>query len=270
MLPESASLPLITLIIPTHLRPVLLQRALASVNAQTHRDRLEIIVISDAVDPATEQVCGALLERGDIFVRRNGQAGPSASRNLGLQLAKGRFVMFLDDDDAWQAGFVEALLAQLPHFSGSAAYFNCTVVKESRPATGPVKLGESALDMSQKLNDAVFVKNQVHMSCYLFSRHLLSGLEFDASMRGYEDWDFILAALKREMAVHLPIACSLVHEVDDSTTDRRGSNAGAKDRNAVIDYLYVYRRHAAPSPEVLAQRKSLLDSVGLDLPQELL
>jgi GalNAc5-diNAcBac-PP-undecaprenol beta-1,3-glucosyltransferase len=267
---ESSSSPLITLIIPTHLRPLLLRRALESVNAQPHRDRLEVIVVSDAADLATEQVCNALLGKGDIFVRRNGLVGPSASRNLGLQLAQGRFVMFLDDDDAWQAGFTEALVAQLPQLSGSVAFFNCTVVKESRPATGPIKLGETALDTSKMLSEAVFVKNQIHMSCYLFSRHLLSGLEFDASMRGYEDWDFILAVLKRERAIHMPIACSLVHEVDDVTTDRRGSSAGAIDHNAIIDYLYVYRRHSAPHAETRGQRKALLDSVGLDLPQELL
>ncbi len=267
---ERLSMPLITLIIPTHKRPVLLRRALASVNLQLHRDILEVIVISDEMDQLTEDVCAGLLRQGDIFIRRNGLAGPSASRNLGLRLARGRFVMFLDDDDAWQTDFTEALLSQLTKFSGNVAYFNCTVVKESRSANGPVKTGEMSLDMSQMLNDAVFVKNQVHMSCYLFSRYLLAGLEFDSSMRAYEDWDFILAVLEREMAVHLPIACSYIYEVDDYTSDRRGASASAKDRNAVIDYLYVYRRHPAPSAEIQARRKALLDSVGMKLPQELL
>jgi glycosyltransferase involved in cell wall biosynthesis len=267
---EFLSFPIITLIIPTHLRPALLQRALASVNAQTHREHIEVIVISDTLDRPTQDVCSELLGRSDIFVRRNGLAGPSESRNLGLQLAKGRFVMFLDDDDAWQTNFTDALWAQLSQFTGSVAYFNCTVVKESRPVTGPVKLAEATLDFSQMLNESVFLKNQVHMSCYMFSRHLLCGLKFDTSMRAYEDWDFILAVLKSEMAVHLPISCSLVHEVNDSTTDRRGASAEANDRNAVIDYLYVYRRHPAPSAEIQAKRKSLLDSVGLDLPHELL
>jgi hypothetical protein len=178
--------------------------------------------------------------------------------------------MFLDDDDAWQDGFIEALLSQLTQFGGNVAYFNCTVVKESRSANGPFKIGETTLDMSQKLNEAVFVKNQVHMSCYLFSRHLLTGIEFDCSMRAYEDWDFILSVLEREMAVHLSIACSLIYEVDDSTSDRRGASASAKDRNAVIDYLYVYRRHPAPSADIQVLRKKLLDSVGMELTQDLL
>jgi GalNAc5-diNAcBac-PP-undecaprenol beta-1,3-glucosyltransferase len=264
------SLPVISLIIPTHLRPVLLKRALESINAQTQRSQVEVIVVSDAADQGTDQVCAELLGKGDIYVRRNGTAGPSASRNLGLKLANGRFVMFLDDDDAWQPVFLPTLFEKLPLINGSVSYFNCTVIKESRPPSGPILLGEIALDLSQTLSQEVFIKNQVHMSCFLFSRHLLAGLEFDTTMRGYEDWDYLLAVLEREMAVHLPIPCSYVHEVDDATTDRRGSSSGAKGSNAILDYLYVYRRHAAPSLDIQRKRKEFLDAVNLSLHQELL
>jgi hypothetical protein len=58
--------------------------------------------------------------------------------------------------------------------------------------------------------------------------------------------------------------------VDDATTDRRGSSPGAKDSNAILDYLYVYRRHASPSAEIQMKRKLLLDSVDLKLQIELL
>jgi glycosyltransferase involved in cell wall biosynthesis len=221
-------------------------------------------------DSETDKVCSDLLSGQDIYIRRNGIPGPAASRNLALKLASGQFVMFLDDDDAWHVGFLEALLNKMPSIQNSVCYFNCTVIKESRPTTGPVKISEVDLDLSQSLNKNIYIKNQVHMSCFLFSRHLLAGIEFDTSMRGYEDWDFTLAVLKRQWAFHLPLSCSLVHEVDDATTDRRGSSPGAKDNNAILDYLYVYRRHASPSVEIQMKRKILLDSVNLNLQQELL
>ena len=72
------------------------------------------------------------------------------------------------------------------------------------------------------------------------------------------------------MPVHMPIMCSDVYEVDDETTDRRGSTEAANNLHAVMDYLYVYRRHAAPNPEILAKRKHMLDSTGLQLPEFLL
>lgn len=262
--------PTLSVIIPTHLRPVLLTRALESINRQVNREQLEVVVVSDVTDRKTDEVCASLLSRRDIFVRRNGSPGPAASRNLALKLAQGRFVMFLDDDDAWQPDFCADLFNRLPEITGGLSYFNCMVVKESRPPDGPIQLAEQALDLRHALTQEVFVKNQIHMSCFLFERQLLSGLAFDTSMRGYEDWDFMLSVLERSAASHVPIACSYIHEVDDITTDRRGSSPGATDLNAVIDYLYVYRRHAAPTPEVQAKRRALLDSVGLFLPQALL
>jgi hypothetical protein len=88
-------------------------------------------------------------------------------------------------------------------------------------------------------------------------------------MRAYEDWDFLLNFYKEKLPVHTPIVCSNIFEVDDETTDRRGSSADALNFNAVIDYLYVYRRHQSPNEEIRRKRKALLDSVGLVLPIEM-
>jgi cellulose synthase/poly-beta-1,6-N-acetylglucosamine synthase-like glycosyltransferase len=55
--PLAVSKPILSLIVPTHLRPQLLSRALASVNAQAGRDQIEVIVVSDVIDSATDEVC---------------------------------------------------------------------------------------------------------------------------------------------------------------------------------------------------------------------
>jgi GalNAc5-diNAcBac-PP-undecaprenol beta-1,3-glucosyltransferase len=262
--------PTVSVIMPTHFRHRLLSRALKSINAQRHRTDIEVIVISDAIDVDTDSVCGKLLDKQDVYIRRNGACGPSASRNLGLKLARGQFIMFLDDDDAWQDHFSQALFEILPQLALTSAYFNCSVVKESRPPTGLVKLSEVTLDLYQGLTEEVFVKNQIPICCFMFSRHLLEGLQFDEAMRAYEDWDFILGAVARRMPTHYAINCSVVHQVGDSTTDRRGSSEAARNLHAVMDYLYVYRRHPAPNLQIQLQRKLLLASVGLDLQQDLL
>lgn len=260
----------ITVIIPTHRRPLLLRRALESIRAQTLPDACEIIVVSDVVDPATDAVCAELLPSSGIYVRRNGSPGPSASRNLALSLANGRYVMFLDDDDAWHPRLVEQLAPNLATRPGKAVYFNCTVVTERRLPTGPELLNEVPLELAAQLNDGVYLKNQVHMSCFAFPRPLLDGLEFDATMRAYEDWDYLLGVFDREFPVHVPMLGSRVYEVRDDTTDRRGSDAKANDFNAVMDYLYVYRRHPAPTTALKAQRSELLRSTGLPVSADML
>jgi len=230
-----ATLPFFSVIIPTHKRALLLRRALESIKSQVSPVECEVIVISDAEDGETNTVCAELLSQSDMYIRRNGKNGPSASRNLGLSLVKGRFVMFLDDDDAWHPNCLANLHAQ-PHVQLS-------------------------------LTSEVYIKNQVHMSCFAFPKQLLQGIEFDPFMRAYEDWDYLLSVFNRAMPTYVPLLGSRVFEVEDATTDRRGSSEQAQDFNAVLDYLYVYRRHPAPTSELKQKRASLLSTTGLPIDQ---
>lgn len=260
----------ISLIIPTHKRAHLLRRALQSVKTQVSSECVEIIVVSDHADLQTSQVCHELLGPNDTYIRRSGAPGPSASRNLGLELARGRYVFFLDDDDAWQSGFLNSFLTSESYRLGAFAYFNCRVVKEHRLADTCEILAEETLDFRDRLNEQVFVKNQIHMSCLAFPRHVIGSIRFDPFMRAYEDWEFLLAIFERQMPRHEPILASRVYEVPDASTDRRGDHAQAKDFNAVLDYLYVYRRRPAPTPALAQLRSALLAQVGIPLAAELL
>lgn len=257
--------PFLTVIVPTHRRAALLRRTLQSIRDQAFRD-VQVIVVSDVADLPTMAACDELLGPADTFVRRAGPPGPSESRNLALQLATGRYILFIDDDDAYQPGAFEQIHHWLTHHRADVVFFNCTVVNERRTADGAVLLGEAPLDLAGRYTDELFVKNSIHMSCIAFPRHRLTGLRFDPHMRAYEDWDFMLAAMKHATVSHVPIDTTRVHEVHDETTDRRGASTAARDFNAVVDYLYVYRRHPAPSDAVRARRRALLLSCGMDVP----
>lgn len=262
--------PLFSVIIPTHKRARLLKRALQSIKTQNTSLPFEVIVVADCIDAQTSAICDELLGSGDIYLRRNGAPGPSLSRNLALSLAKGRFTLFLDDDDAWHQGLLAQLALSSQLMSGQPIYFNCSVVKERRLPDEVVFLNEVQMNLAGMLSPQVYVKNQVHMSCFAFPTELVKDLAFDASLRAYEDWDFLLGLFDHVMPAHEPILGSRVFEVDDDTTDRRGSTQAATDFNAVLDYLHIYRRHPAPTPELKQARAQLMTSVGVAVPAEML
>ncbi|OYY19293.1 MAG: hypothetical protein B7Y59_05030 [Burkholderiales bacterium 35-55-47] len=266
---EPLDLPKYSIIVPTHRRANLLDRALSSIKLQICNSNHEVIVVSDCVEAETDEVCRRWLGSSDTYVRRSGVPGPSDSRNLALKLARGKFVLFLDDDDAWHQGLLASLDECQILNSGHPVYFNCSVVKESRKSSKPHRIGEKFLDTSGLLDLNVFVKNQVHMSCFAFPTELVRNLEFDTHMRAYEDWDFLLSVFEQQMPQHHPFLGSAVHEVDDESSDRRGNSQPAQDFNAVIDYLYVYRRHPV-STELQLSRARLLASAGLQLSSDLL
>lgn len=94
---------LVSVVIPTFSRAALLSQAVRSAVGQDHKD-IEVIVVDDhGSDACTEAV---LAEFGDDdrvkWVKRcdfSDLSGAQAARNLGSSLARGSFILFLDDDD---------------------------------------------------------------------------------------------------------------------------------------------------------------------------
>jgi glycosyltransferase involved in cell wall biosynthesis len=110
-MPDSHT-PLVTVIIPTRDRPELLQRAVASVLAQTCAD-FEVIVVDDGSGEASDPAEAARDPRRRVL-RHAAPRGAAAARNTGLSAARGDFVAFLDDDDVW---LPEKLARQLEAFA---------------------------------------------------------------------------------------------------------------------------------------------------------
>lgn len=95
--------PLLTIIIPTYNRPHLLGRAVQSALIQKIEGELEesieIIVVDDA-SPQPVELPAEITDRSRFRIVRLAQnQGISATRNVGLKEAKGRYVTYLDDDD---------------------------------------------------------------------------------------------------------------------------------------------------------------------------
>jgi GalNAc5-diNAcBac-PP-undecaprenol beta-1,3-glucosyltransferase len=262
--------PFISIIVPTHRRPPLLRRAIASITTQDLDQLTEIIVVSDEHHPETNTVANKALRPCDTFLRRSGQPGPSLSRNLGISMARGNYLAFLDDDDEWHPNYLETLKSAGVFRARRFTFSDCVIVTEQRGHGEPTILEERPFEMAARLNEYIFVQNQIHMSCLLFPKDLLADVRFDPYMLAYEDWDFILSVLKKEVPYYLPGIASRIHEVVDNTTDRRGDAAQAKGDQALVDYLYVYRRHPSPNAAVGQLRQKLLNRAGFPLKEALL
>ncbi|MDR2636854.1 MAG: glycosyltransferase family 2 protein [Zoogloeaceae bacterium] len=257
---EKMEAPSFSVIIPSHHRPRLLERALQSVLAQRPDIPRQIIVVADVSNPESEAVCQRLLAPSDLYIRRAGAPGPSASRNLGLDLATGRYILFLDDDDAWQEDFLAQLVAHEEIRLGRFVYVNPSSVVENRSEAEPRFISERVLDYVGKLDEEIYIRNQIALPCFVFPRETIGTARFDVYMRAYEDWDFALQVLAhaRTWPCHLPIQGVRVFEVRDDSTDRRGQSAAADGPMGTMDYLYVYHRHPAPNDKLRTIRSLML------------
>src|ERR687887_1081438 len=101
----------VTVVIPTYNRSHVVDRAVRSALAQTHRD-VEIIVVDDG---STDDTAARVRTFTDPRVRHVARPhrGVSAARNAGVALATTDVVAFLDSDDVWRPDKLERELAFL-------------------------------------------------------------------------------------------------------------------------------------------------------------
>jgi glycosyltransferase involved in cell wall biosynthesis len=98
----------VSVIIPTRNRRVFLKEAVASVLAQDYRDR-EVVVVDDASEDGTWEWLSSLQDASVRVLRMEQRKERSAARNLGLNYAQGKYVLFLDDDDLLAPGALSYL-----------------------------------------------------------------------------------------------------------------------------------------------------------------
>jgi glycosyltransferase involved in cell wall biosynthesis len=102
--------PLITVAICTRNRVRLLKRAVESVLPQM-TDETELLIVDNASTDETPEVAARLAaDNSRLTVCRENEIGISAARNTVLKKARGQYVLFFDDDEMADAGWLQAYM----------------------------------------------------------------------------------------------------------------------------------------------------------------
>jgi glycosyltransferase involved in cell wall biosynthesis len=92
--------PLVSVVIPTYNHAGYLGRALQSVLDQTYTN-WEAIVIDNHSTDNTDEVIARFADSRITYLKIHNNGVIAASRNVGIRLAKGEWLAFLDSDDWW-------------------------------------------------------------------------------------------------------------------------------------------------------------------------
>lgn len=128
---------MISVIVPVYNAEAYLSRCLESVLNQTYPD-LQVICVDDGSTDASGEMLEELRRRdGRVQVVCRENAGLSASRNAGLALVQGEYVMFVDADD-WldEHACADAMEAMLGHDADIVFW---SYAKEYETASAPVQ-----------------------------------------------------------------------------------------------------------------------------------
>ncbi len=110
----------VSVVVPTRNRLTYLREAVESVRSQDAA-AWELIVVDDASDDGTTEWLSTVDDPRVSGIRLDSRSERSAARNAGLDLARGAFVLFLDDDDRLRPGALGTLASSLERNPGAVA-----------------------------------------------------------------------------------------------------------------------------------------------------
>ena len=90
--------PIISIIIPVYNVEKYLERCVNSLVNQTFKE-IEILLVNDGSTDNSGALCDEFAKKYDnvrAIHKPNGGCGPSEARNMGLELAKGQYIGFID------------------------------------------------------------------------------------------------------------------------------------------------------------------------------
>lgn len=204
-----------------------LAAAIDSVARQTYPN-VELLVIDDGSSDASAELCAALLAQhpelpSSLLRKENG--GQSSARNFGIARARGEWVSFIDQDDAY---LPEKLSVVSRYFGGDAG-----VVYTDADTIGPAgdvqvrgihrNFGFGRPHPKRSVEDILFKDIFVMPGLMTVRRSLLDQVGgFDEELSGYEDDDLFLRLYLAGPVVYLPVSTLLwrMHEHNYSQTDR--------------------------------------------------
>jgi glycosyltransferase involved in cell wall biosynthesis len=204
--------PLVTAIVPSRGRPLLLQRAIRSITYQDYDGPIECLVVYDGDDaPAPAETLQG--QRSLRAIRNTRTPGAAGARNTGALAARGEFLAFCDDDDEWLPEKLQRQVDALAKRDAAVATSGIYVSYRGRlvarvPATTTVTFASLLRSRRADMHTSTFVVRR---------RHFIETLGlFDESIPGSfgEDYEFLLRAAREApiCAVDEPLARVYWHD----------------------------------------------------------
>ena len=184
----------ISVVIPVHNRPDLLQKAVSSVSRQSFAP-FEILVVDDGSSPAI----GILNDINSIRVRilRHEQnQGVSAARNLGIQEAEGEWIALLDSDDEWMEDKLQKQVHHIEQHKGlHAVHTGEKWIRNGNEVIPPAYLNKSPENLWERsLQHCLICPSSVLLHKSIFE----TIGSFNENLAVCEDYEFWLRLLLHE------------------------------------------------------------------------
>ncbi|HSS18901.1 MAG TPA: glycosyltransferase family A protein [Pyrinomonadaceae bacterium] len=227
---------LTSIIITTHNRPQLLERAVAS--AFLAGTNVEVIVVDDASTDDTAKICRRMSGIKYVRVDRNQQV--AGARNLGLLVSIGEYITFLDDDDVRLPGSLDRQVKLLEADPKAGLIYGQAVLDDQSGQPTPEIYPQVCPqgDVFWKL----LGRNFIPCGSVVFRRSCLDRVGLlDHCLAGLDDWDLWIRIA--ELYPMLALAEPVTHWRKSTPASQQGtSRAAAIVSKSVRQFRQVWQK----------------------------
>ena len=210
----------VTVVVPVYNVEKYIGRCIESILSQTHTN-FELILVDDGSPDNSGVICDAFAKKDNrITVIHQENGGVSKARNVGLDLAKGKYLFFVDSDDWIEPNHIECMLPCCGEdmvYGGLKFYKNSQFIKNHSIPNVIVERDEwlKGYDTIHSRGLTItFISG-----CYNMDIIRNNNLRFDVTLDISEDGLFNLEYMKRCQKIRYSDICTYCYEDgDDSST----------------------------------------------------
>ena len=184
---------LISVIIPAYNASKTIYKTLDSLLEQTRSD-FEVLIIDDGSVDNTYDVCTAYTKEKKFRVIKQKNKGVSAARNLGINNAKGDYILFMDADDFISKSAINEIYKYLESNNSDIVFFNYYIKNKNEeiPVSYSGELVKDKIITNIMKGDVRgFVWNKVFRKSFIQKNNLF----FSENLKYCEDEEFLLDSI---------------------------------------------------------------------------
>lgn len=244
--------PYVSIIIPTYNHADFLGKALKSVISQTYKNWEAIIIDNHSTD-RTVEVINKFKDPRIKYIKIFNGGILAKSRNLGIKIAKGKWIAFLDSDDWWTDDKLEICFNEVCE-NDDLVYHNLEVVHKSKIFFEKKKFKGRELKrpiLNDLLIGAITQGNAIGQSSVIVRKSILikiKGIDENINLVGSEDYNTWLrvAQLTNEFKyINKNLGYILIHDSNVSNKDM-----SIPQRQSVVDFMKFFNNEQKLNLEV--------------------